>query len=294
MQFSFLPGCALSSSAKAYARSLYWVFDQLQIEIKELPYWSCCGAMGAHMVNLDLSYALPARNLAIAADMDKDLMTACPVCYNKLKVTQQILKSDASCLERVERILGRELKVGIEVEVKTILEVLQSKRNLEKISQQAGNLLREVKVSCYYGCLVTHLDEMQGFQGIEDLTAMETLVEASGAEAVLWPCSIDCCGAGFSIINEEVCKDFCRRILDMAARSDADIIVTSCPLCQHNLDWAQWKLASEGKKESFLPVVFITQLLGVALGGTSKEMMLDSNLTGSKELLQILKGRIAR
>jgi heterodisulfide reductase subunit B len=89
----FYPGCTLSSSARPYGRSISWVCERLGIEIEELPDWTCCGATSAHALNKDLSYALPARNLAIAQGLGDDLVVACSACYSRLKIAQRALES---------------------------------------------------------------------------------------------------------------------------------------------------------------------------------------------------------
>jgi heterodisulfide reductase subunit B len=117
----FYPGCTLSSSARPYGRSISWVCERLGIEIEELPGWTCCGATSAHALNKDLSYALPARNLAIAQGLGDDLVVACSACYSRLKIAQRALENPQT-RERVAGVLGRSLDGR--VQIKNILEVL--------------------------------------------------------------------------------------------------------------------------------------------------------------------------
>ncbi len=272
----FYPGCTLSSSAKPYSRSLAWVWKRLEIEMAELPGWTCCGATAAHALNRDLAYALPARNLAIAQELGDDLIVACSACYSRLKIAQKALENPQT-RERVAGVLGRALDGR--VQIKNILEVLSA--HAPRIQKEKTKALEGLKVACYYGCLATRIPRVEGFDDRENPTMMERLVSAAGATALDWPAKTSCCGASFSVIREEIALKMCSQILEMARRCGADVITTSCPFCQYNLDWAQWALSQQDGQKPKIPVLFITQLVGLALGGSEKELMLGANLTPS-------------
>ncbi len=274
----FYPGCTLSSSARPYSHSLYWVFKRLGFELQELPGWTCCGATSAHALNRELAYALPARNLAIAQEIETDLMVACSACYNRLKITQRALEN-AQIRERVRQLVEKPLDGGLQI--KNVLEILSEESTLKRIEQERTKALDGLKVACYYGCLLTRITRVVGFDSPENPTSMERLVAAAGADVLDWPYKTECCGAGLSVTNEEISLNMCSRILEMARHCGTDVLVTSCPFCQYNLDWAQWKIQREGSQEKVIPVIFITQLLGLALGGGEKELMLGSNLAGA-------------
>lgn len=276
----FYPGCTLSSSAKPYNRSLQWVWGRLGIEIEELPGWTCCGATSAHALNRDLAYALPARNLAIAQELGSDLLVACSACYSRLKITQKALENPQT-RERLTKLIGAE-GVGQRVQIKNILEVLGEQ--VPRIKQEKTKALENLKVACYYGCLATRIPRVKGLGDRENPTLMEQLVLAAGATALDWPAKTACCGASFSVINEEIALKMCSQILEMARRCRADVLVTSCPFCQYNLDWAQWTRSRKDGQEPTIPVLFITQLVGLALGGSEKDLMLNSHLIGPEKI----------
>lgn len=268
----------MSSSARPYSRSLYWVFKRLGLTIEELPDWSCCGATSAHALNKDLAYALPARNLAIAQALRSDLMVACSACYNRLKITQRALEN-VTIRERVRQLIEKPLDGRIQI--KNVLEILTEESLLKRIQQERTKALEGLKVACYYGCLLTRIPRVVGFDSVENPTSMERLVSAAGATVTDWPYKTECCGASLSVTSEAISLKMCARILEMAKRCGADVIVASCPFCQYNLDWAQWKMEREDDVKEVLPVLFSTQILGLALGGSEKELMLGSNLAGA-------------
>jgi len=265
----FYPGCTLSSSARPYGRSIFWVCERLGIEIKELPDWTCCGATSAHALNRDLAYALPARNLAIAHELGDDLVVACSACYSRLKIAQRALENPQT-RERVARVLGRPLDGR--VQINNILEVLGAQ--MARIQKEKSKALEGLKVACYYGCLATRIPRIISFDDRENPTMMERLVSAAGATPIEWPAKTSCCGASFSVIHEAIALKMSSQIVEMARRAGADVLVTSCPFCQYNLDWAQWQL----KQSHAVPVLFITQLVGLALGGSERELMLGAHL----------------
>lgn len=141
-----------------------------------------------------------------------------------------------------------------------------------------------MKVACYYGCLATRIPRVEGFDDRENPTMMERLVSAAGAAVIDWPAKTACCGASFSVINEAIALRMCSQILEMAQRCGADVIATSCPFCQYNLDWAQWTLSHKNGQGPTIPVLFITQFVGLALGGSEKDLMLNSHLIGTEKI----------
>jgi heterodisulfide reductase subunit B len=277
---SFYPGCTLSSSARPYSRSISWVCERLKIELEELPDWSCCGATSAHALNRDVAYALPARNLAIAQETGNDLMVACSACYSRLKITQQALENSA-IRERMGQIVGA--MRASPTKIVNILEVLNERS--PRIHHERTKTVEGLRVACYYGCLATRIPRVVGFDDRENPSTMERLVSASGALVVDWPSKTACCGASFSVIREKISLAMCTQILEMARRCRADVLVTSCPFCQYNLDWAQWKLRRENDLELEIPVLFITQLVGLALGGGEQDLMLGSHLVGTEKIV---------
>ncbi len=274
----FYPGCTLSSSARPYRRSLEWVCQRLGIEMEELPGWTCCGATSAHALKRDLAYVLPARNLAIAQELGDDLIVACSACYSRLKITERALENPQT-RERLAKVLGRSLDGR--VPIKNILEVLSAQ--VPRIQKEKTKALEGLRVACYYGCLATRIPRVVGFDDRENPTLMERLVMAVGATALDWPAKTSCCGASFSVIDETIALKMCSQILEMVRRCQADVLVTSCPFCQYNLDWAQWTLS-----QPKIPVLFITQLVGLALGGSERDLMLHSHLIGAEEIVRAL------
>jgi heterodisulfide reductase subunit B len=102
---------------------------------------------------------------------------------------------------------------------------------------------------------------------------MDELVKAAGAEAVDWPFKTECCGASLSLSKTSIVNRLGSQILSMAHRAGADCLVVACPLCQLNLDFRQ----PETKHAlPDIPVVYITQFLGLALGLSPSDLGIDA------------------
>jgi heterodisulfide reductase subunit B len=66
-------------------------------------------------------------------------------------------------------------------------------------------------------------------------------------------------------------------ILQCATENKAEVIVTTCPLCHFNLEAYQGKINEAYGKKFDIPILYFTQLLGIALGLSAKAIGLDSS-----------------
>jgi heterodisulfide reductase subunit B len=144
--------------------------------------------------------------------------------------------------------------------------------------------LAGLRVACYYGCLLTRPPEVVAFDDAEHPTCMDELVAATGAEPVEWPFKTECCGASLSMTHSGVVRRLAHKLLSMAQKAGADCLVVACPLCQVNLDLRQADAAKAHGAFPPIPVLYITQLLGIALGLPTENLGLDSLTVGAKDL----------
>ena len=147
---------------------------------------------------------------------------------------------------------------------------------VDKIREKVQRPLAGLRVASYYGCLLTRPPEIVAFDNAEHPTCMDNLVAATSADPVEWPYKTECCGASLSITGRDVVARLGRKLLTMARQAGAQCIVVACPLCQLNLDMRQADAGKTGPAIPETPVLYITQLLGLALGLTTKELGLDA------------------
>ena len=284
MKYAFFPGCTLESTAWDCEVSTQAICAALGIELEEIPDWACCGSTPAHCSNTSLAVALPVLNLQKAQEMEAPVVTACASCYSRLRTANHLVRTDPEQRERAERITGAPYDGG--VEVLHVLDALVNHYGVERIRERVKQPLHGLRVACYYGCLLTRPPKIVAFDNPENPTAMERIVEALGAEPVEWPYRTECCGAGLSLTHTEVVCRLGHRILSMAQRADAHCVAVACPMCQVNLDLRQPEATEAHGKLPEIPIPYLTQLIGLALGLSPAALGLDGLFSSPQLLLQ--------
>lgn len=283
MKYAFFPGCSLESTAWDFQRSVRAVCGALDVELEEIPDWVCCGSTPAHASSPSLAVALPAVNLQKARQMDAPVVTACASCYSRLRSANHEIRKDPAVRARVERVT--ETPYDGSVEVRHVLEVLLGDVGVEEIRHKLKRPLNGLRVACYYGCLLTRPPEVVAFDDPEHPDSMETLLRAVGAEPVEWPFRTECCGAGLSVTNSEIVCRLGHKLLSMARQAGAECLAVACPLCQVNLDLRQGDARKAHGDLPDTPVLYITQLLGHALGLSHAELGLKALAVRADSLL---------
>jgi heterodisulfide reductase subunit B2 len=283
VKYAFFPGCSLESTAWDFDRSTRAVCDALGIELEEIPDWVCCGSTPAHSSNGSLAVALPVMNLQKAAAMGRAVLTACASCYARLRTANHKVRNEPDERERAERITGR--SYDGEVKVHHVLDVLVNDLGLDAIRARVRRPLRGLRVACYYGCLLPRPPDIVTFDNAEHPTSMDGLLAAIGAEPVSWPFKTECCGAGLSITNARIVERLGHRLLSMARQAGAQCVAVACPLCEANLDMRQADAAKVHGTIPETPVLYVTQLLGLALGLQPADVGLDALIVSADSLL---------
>ena len=275
-RIALYPGCSLEGTSENFRISLEKVFDLLGVECMELDEWNCCGATSAHAMDEKLFITLNTRNLALAEQQGYDeVLAPCAACYHRLASTNFELKEDAELLKTINT--DAELNYQGNVKVRNVLDFLANVVGSGKIASKVTNPLTGMRVACYYGCLNTRIPRMAGFDDREYPMAMDRVVSSLGAQTIDWAYKTECCGGSLFISAESVSAKLAAKILKDAAARDADCIVVSCPLCQNNLDTKQEEIREEHGISRPIPILFISQLMGLAFGLDEPELALQQN-----------------
>ncbi|HOE10705.1 MAG TPA: CoB--CoM heterodisulfide reductase iron-sulfur subunit B family protein [bacterium] len=283
MKYAFFPGCSLESTAWDFKKSTLSVCAALRLELHEIADWICCGSTPAHASNASLAVALPVFSLLRARDMGMPVMAACASCYSRLRTANYKITHDPAECSRAERITG--MPYDGSVQVQHILDVLANDLGTEEIRRNVSHPLGGLKVACYYGCLLSRPPEIVAFDDPEYPTCMEEVLRVVGAEAIDWPYKTECCGASLSITDPDVVRRLGYRLLSMAHRAGAECIAVACPLCQSNLDLRQADIGKSFGEVPEIPILYITQLLGLALGLSVDELALEAPAVDAMPLL---------
>jgi len=277
MEYTYYPGCSLEASAKGYDESVRFVFKALGQELVELEDWNCCGATYYMSTKETISLVISARNLALAEKYGWDIVAPCSACYTTLYKTNHILKNNPIMKAKVDQAIKKDnLEYNLSLEVRHPLEVLVNDIGIEAIASKAHTHLESVKIAQYYGCQIVRPD--RGLDNKENPQMMDSLFEALGAKNVYFPMKVRCCGGLLMTTYPDVALELNKNILECAYENGADLILTTCPLCQINLEAYQDKINKKYKTNFHIPLLFFTQALGLALGGTPKELGLNHNL----------------
>ncbi|MBN2199231.1 MAG: CoB--CoM heterodisulfide reductase iron-sulfur subunit B family protein [Candidatus Aminicenantes bacterium] len=263
--YAYFPGCSLKENSKHYEESILPVFKAIGHPLEELEDWNCCGATAYFSVDNDMAAAVCGRNLSLAEKQGKDILAPCAGCYLTLKKSNLFLQSGAP---EAKKILGDLKRSGCEYQgrsvVKHPLEVLVREIGLDVIRKKVVRKLTGLKVACYYGCQVVR--PYTDFDDPDHPTSLDALMEALGAEPVDYSAKTRCCGGLLTGTIENVGLRLNHLLLKEAKRKGADVIVTVCPLCLFNLELFQDKIIKTYKEDVRIPILFFSQLMGLALG----------------------------
>jgi len=284
VKYAFFPGCSLDSTARDFRKSTEAVCERLGIELEEIPGWICCGSSPGHASNSTLAVALPVFNLLKAEPMGCDVVTTCAACYSRLRAANDEMSRESDLRQRVDEVMGTPYRGT--VRVRHLLDVLVNDLGLELIRDYVERPLNGLKVAAYYGCLLTRPSKIVAFDDPEHPTALDRLLSAIGAKPVEWPAKVECCGAGLSLTSPDVMQRLTLGILEMAERAGAECLAVACPLCQSNLDLRQRESARAAGHDVSLPVLYFTQLLGLALGLEPERLGLNKLIVSPRRILE--------
>lgn len=285
MNIGYYPGCSLHATAREYAESLQAVAGALEIKFDEVRDWACCGATAAHSTNRLLSVALPARTLMLAEKQNLDRVFApCAACYNRLASAQQAIAKNKKVADQVQSVLGETFNNSV-----AVLSIAQLLSGItEQIRERCRKPLRNLKVACYYGCLLVRPPEVCSFDDPESPSSMESIASAAGATPVRWDMALECCGGGFSLSRTASVVRLSRSILRSARKAGASAIVVACPMCHSNLDFRQRAMNRHDSAAEPMPILFLSQLVGLGLGLDSVQLGLQRHFISPEPVLNFI------
>jgi heterodisulfide reductase subunit B len=288
MRYAYFPGCSLEKNAAAYNDSFKAVSKALAQELVELDDWNCCGATEYFSLNPLPAYALVARNLALVGEGLTDLVAPCSACYVNLYKTDLHMGLYPQLNQDVNAALaeGELAYQPGRVRVRHALDIIVSDVGYDTIAARVTQPLRGLRLAPYYGCLIVRPDH--GFDNPEYPQALDRLLEALGATVVDYPLKAACCGGHMPQINPETAFTLIHELVATAARQQADAIVTVCPMCQLNLDAYQSQANAQFGTFYSLPVLYFTQMMGLAFGLSPKELGFGQELVSAQGVLDKL------
>lgn len=288
--YLYYPGCSMESSGRSYRESLEPVCEALGIQLAEISDWNCCGATEYVSVATIPAYSLIARNLAIAAGEKKDqteLVAACSACYLNLAKADHYMAEQPSLNASVNDALsagGLHYDPGT-LRVRHLLEVILNDVGLDAVKARVQKPLAGLKVAPYLGCMVPRPDINGVYENPDQPKQLDKLLAALGAEVVDYPLKAECCGGHMPQVSPRIGLELIRRLVAEATARGADMMVTVCPMCQINIDAYQGEMNRAFGTHYKMPIVFFTELMGVAFGMDPKKVGLGREVTNARKAL---------
>lgn len=289
--YSYFPGCSAESTGRGLGLSAAAIAKPLDMELVEIEDWNCCGSTPYGSLDEEEAVVVAARNLALAEKAGFDVVTPCSSCYVTLAKANRLLHEHPTMLAKVNEALAvAGLNYKGSLRVRHLVDVLVNDIMPEVIARRLKKPLNGLKVAPYYGCQLVRPD--YGLDDTEVPVMLDRLVACLGAEAVDFPMKARCCGGSLTLSEEASTLGLMEKILQNAVENGAECVVTPCPLCQTNLDAYQSRVNGRFKTNYNIPVLFITQLIGLALGLDAKSLGLDANIVTAGAVLAGISSKV--
>jgi heterodisulfide reductase subunit B len=278
---AYYPGCSLHSTSPEFNISTEAVCEALGLRLIEPHGWVCCGSSPAHRSDPKFGVRLPMENLALFERSGfQEVTMPCAACFNHFKATQYEIRHN----EQLHRAMDEEIsyKYQDKVQVNTLVQTIKKHVSRETIAEKVKKPLENLRVVCYYGCLLTRPPQVTEAEHPENPIDMDELIAALGAQVVDWSYKTVCCGAAHSLTRPDIVIKLSSNLIKHAQNTGADLIAVSCPLCHANLDARQFQM----KLEEPMPVLFFTQLMALAMDLPEKATVLHKNLVDPRPVLR--------
>ncbi|UCD39565.1 MAG: CoB--CoM heterodisulfide reductase iron-sulfur subunit B family protein [Candidatus Bathyarchaeota archaeon] len=287
MEVAVYCGCVIPTIQYGYEMSVRETMPQLDVELVDLDNASCCGTP-VQSVNMFTALYLAARNLAIAEKTGlKNLLLPCNGCYLSLSEAKHLLSQDETAKEQVNGLLAEEnLHYKDSIKIWHTIDLLHDFIREEKIRKAVEHPLADLKLAVHYGCHILRPSTLQMVDDPEDPRKMSELTEWLGARSVPYPEKLDCCGAMLLLSHPDAAFTFSGLKLKAVQDSGADALVVACPSCQMMFDMRQKSAAATVGAKISVPVLYFTQLLGIAMGIDTEELGLHLNRSPIDEFLE--------
>jgi len=292
-EYAFYPGCSsqLKASAANYLVSVNSMSQKLDIKMTEIPDWNCCSASVGYAEGGELPrISLSARNFALAEQHlpGQDIVATCAACWLSSREAKERLDASADLMKETnEALAAAGLHYKGEVEIRHMVEVLIEDLGYDELKKPVVKPLDGLKFAGYVGCQTNRPFGIDG-ESFENPMYLDKLVETAGGEALSkYEQKVTCCGGALAFSEPEKSQKQIKDIVESAYDHGADMIVTPCPLCQANVEVYQSEINKKHGTKLNMPVLYYSQLLTVAYGGSAKDAGLDGQLIRAEKLEKI-------
>lgn len=287
MKYALFLGCTIPARSRNYELSARKVAQELGIELVDIEGFVCCG-FPLKSADTQAADLMAAYNLSLAQSKNLDICALCSSCTSALAETAHHLSRDHGHRSQVNDRLS---KAGVaytgDLNVRHFARVLYEEVGAEHIRSHLQKDLSDLNIAIHYGChYLKPSDVHNQFDDVENPRSIDTLVKLTGARVIDYPGKRNCCGGPLLPVDENLASSVSKAKLDAVRDAGADAICLVCPFCAVMYDGNQKSIESQFGTHYGLPVLYLTQLLGVAMGFSRKELGLNMNVVKTKDLLK--------
>ena len=291
MKYAFFAGCLIPAREPQYENSVRKIAPRLGIELVNMEGTNCCAPFGIQSLDYTSWLALAARNLCKAEEMGLNIVTLCNDCYESLLMTNVILKENKETRDKVNEVLA---DVGLEfkgkVDVKIFSDVLHEDVGLENVKNAVTRPFKGLRVAVQPGCHLSKPKRIH-FEQWAGMTALDELVEATGAKSIAYERKEACCGGPLRGINDQVALQVAKQKLDSMKSAGVNCIVTVCPFCYLELDMGQIEIKRHTNEEYGLPVLSFAELLRLAMGMNLEDWEINAHRIPIARILEMTEAK---
>lgn len=286
MRFGLYPGCLMPTEQYGYEISLRAILPDLDIELVDLEDLSCCGEP-LKSINQMMTLTLSTRNLAIAKKAGVDLIVPCPMCHLALSEANRIFEDRPEMASRInDRLKGEGLDYDGSVRIYHLVDLLHDVIGLDILKDKKKNELGDWNLATHYGCHIIRPTELGRPVDSENPQKMERILGVIGIRADDYAEKLDCCGGPLLPVHPETSLTKTGQKLKSIQEQGFDGMVLACPWCHKMYDSRQKKAGETVGAKLNVPVIYLSQLLGLAFGMEPQELGMELNLSPVDKLLE--------
>ncbi|WP_413436712.1 CoB--CoM heterodisulfide reductase iron-sulfur subunit B family protein [Sulfuriferula sp. GW1] len=296
-EYAFYPGCSSQRGASAsnYLKSVDSMCKTLDIKLTEIPDWNCCSASIGYAEGGELPrHVLNARNFALAEQNlpGQEIVATCAACWLGARETKERLDASSQLMADTNEALKEAgLEYKGESNIRHMVEVLIEDFGYDELKKPVVKSLEGIKFAGYVGCQTNRPFGIVG-ESFENPMYLDKLVEMVGGEALTsYDQKVTCCGGALAFSEPDKAQAQIKDIVESAYDHGAEMIVTPCPLCQANVEIYQGAINKKYGKKFNIPVMYYSQLMTVAYGGSAKDAGLDGQVIRATRLEEIAAKR---
>lgn len=291
MEYALFLGCTIPLKMPHLEKSFRDIASILGVKLREMEGASCCPEpVSLQSLNIDTWVTLGARNLILAEKMGLDILTICSGCYETLKTVSVLLEEDAEYLARINEVLG---KIGYNYKGKTkvyhFVELFSQPEWLDKIKNTVIKPLDDLNLAVHYGCHLVRPSKIMQFDHPEKPEKIDIILKTLGARTVEFANKLECCGFCARLqeeIGEKLVEDKMTELCGL--EEEVDALIAVCPACVTQIDRKERLVARKSGKELDIPVLYLPEIMAVALGVDLQDLSLKNRSVKPNKLIEKL------